>query len=220
MIRSPKSTDVEERQVLRLSGVDWATYEEILRIFEQFPGHRLAYDNGELEIMAPSYLHDSDSAFFGLLVAAMADEFGLNLRPGRGTTFKKERMLKGVEADECFWISNAAKVAGKKNIDLAVDPPPDLAIEVDVSRSSLDRVRLYQRIGVPELWRFADDQLTIYIRDTAGKYATSDISKVFAPITANEICGFVLQARNPVSVLQVIREVRTWVRGKIRTTKE
>src|SRR5947209_3328710 len=135
---------------LRLSGVDWRTYSRLLRLFAERPGLRLTYDHGELEIMSPLLEHDDAGRFLGVLVYVLTDELGLPLKHGGSTTLRRRLRQRGIEADECFWIANASRMAGRRRLDLRTDPPPDLAIEVDVSHSSLDRPGVSPPLGVPE----------------------------------------------------------------------
>lgn len=108
MIQSIESGASRTRQLVHLSNVDWSTYEQLLRIFEQHPGHRLAFDEGELEIMTPSLTHDDDSDFLGHCVRVLAEELGLPLRGGGSVTMKREDLQKGIEPDRCFWIPREA----------------------------------------------------------------------------------------------------------------
>ncbi len=141
------------RQCVRLSDIDWRTYTRLLRVFAEHPGVRLTYDRGELEIISPLLEHDDDSRFLGDLVFVLTEELGLPLKRGGSTTLRRRKRLRGIEADECFWIANATRLAGKRRLDLRADPPPDLAIEIDVSHSSLDHLAIYAALRVPEVWR-------------------------------------------------------------------
>src|ERR1700674_3812031 len=138
---------------LRLSCGYWPTYSRLLRIFAERPGMRLTYDRGELEIMSPLLQHDDGSWFLGDMVFILTEELGLPLKRGGSTTMRRRKRKKGIEADTCYWIANAHRMAGRLRLDLRTDPPPDLAIEVDVTRSSLDRMDIYAALKVPEVWR-------------------------------------------------------------------
>jgi Uma2 family endonuclease len=144
---------------LRLSCVDWKTYSRLLHAFAERPGIRLTYDRGELEIMSPTLEHDDDGRVLGMFVLVLTGELGLPIKPGGSTTLRRRLLRRGIEADECFWITNAHRIAGRRRLDLRTDPPPDLAIEVDVTHSSLDRLAIYAALGVPEIWRLAGDTL-------------------------------------------------------------
>src|SRR5687768_7842702 len=127
-------------QCLRLSGVDWRTYTRLLHAFAERPRIRLTYDRGELEIMSPSLQHDDDSCFLARLVVILTEEFSLPFHGGGSTTLRRQLKRRGLEPDECFWIANAPRMAGVRRLNLRGHPPPDLAIEIDVTRSSLNRM--------------------------------------------------------------------------------
>ena len=92
------------------------------------------------------------------------------------TTFKRQEMNFGIEPDECFYIQNHHTMIGKDRLNLAIDPPPDLAIEVDVT--SQTQVEAYTRLGVPELWVYGEAELTIYVLQS-GQYQRSEGSAIF-----------------------------------------
>src|SRR6266851_39103 len=143
-----------------LRDVPWRMYGQLLRAFAERPRVRLTYDRGVLEIMSPVLEHDSGSWFVGRLVVTATEELQLSVLGGGSTTFRRRRRRRGLEPDECFWIANEPRMRGKRRVDLRVDPPPDLAIEVDVTRSSMDRMGVYGALCVPEVWRL-DDPLTL-----------------------------------------------------------
>src|SRR5207302_2108545 len=108
----------------------------------------------------------------GRLVCVLTEELGLPLQSGGSVTIRRRRNRKGLEPDECFWIANAHCMAGHRRLDLRVDPPPDLAIEGDATRSSLDRMKIYANLGVPEVWRLRDGSLAFY-RLSSGVYTVT-----------------------------------------------
>jgi Uma2 family endonuclease len=194
--------------------VEWDMYEGLLKVFERKRNLRLAYDNGDLEIMVPSFEHDGDAAVLGTLLATLAEELGLPLCLGGSTTLKRKRMLKGIEPDRCFWVTNAPKLAGVRKLDLKVHPPPDLAIEVDVTRSSLDRFRIYAALGVGELWRLDGDDLRFHVR-AGKKYTEVPTSPTFAGITPADLMTFVRQARGAGDQTVTTKAFRAWVRQRV-----
>src|SRR5207249_86588 len=109
----------------------WNEYSRMLRFFAERPGYRLTYDRGTLEIMSPLFEHEFGADLLGRFVVVLTEEMGLPLQAGRSTTFRSRRMRRGLEADHSWWIAHALQIRGKRRIDLRVDPPPDLAIEVD-----------------------------------------------------------------------------------------
>lgn len=203
---------------VRLSDIDWRTYSRLLRLFAERPGIRLTYDRGELEIMTPSLEHDDDGSFLGDLVFVMSEELGLPLRRGGSVTLRRRLKRRGIEADACFWIANAPRMAGRRRLDLRTDPPPDLAIEVDVTHSSLDRLAIYAALGVPEVWRLVADILTFHVLGADGSYAAAAVSRSFPLVTPADLLGFLQQARLAADQNVITRQFRDWVRQRRAAT--
>lgn len=200
---------------LLLSNVDWRTYSRLLRIFAERPGIRLTYDRGELEIMSPLLMHDDDATFLSRLVFILTEELDLPVRGGGSTTLRRRKRKKGIESDDCFWIASAPRMAGKRRLDLRVDPPPDLAIEVDVSRSALNRMGIYAALRVPEVWRLNGDLLDFNVLDSAGAYQPVTHSRSFPWITPADLLAFVQPARKADNQNVGIRQFRAWIRQRI-----
>jgi Uma2 family endonuclease len=196
---------------MRLSHVDWRDYSRLLRVFAERPGWRLTYDRGELEIMSPSLEHDNDERFLARLVVTLTEELGLPILPGGSVTMRRRRKRRGLEADDCFWVANAGRMAGRRRLDLRTDPPPDLAIESDVTRSSLNRMGIYQALRVPEVWRIEGDTLTFHVLNSANTYEVASTSLAFAWVTPADLLEFVPQARQAGDHNAVIRNFRTWI---------
>ena len=200
-------------QSLLLSGVDWETYTRLLRIFAERPGVRLAYDRGELEILGPSaYL--SIAPFFSRLVWTLAEELVLPLHCGGSTTLRRRGRRRGIDPDACFWIASAPRMAGRRRLHLRTDPPPDLAVEVDVTRSSLDRLSIYAALNVPEVWRLDGDTLTFHVLGADGKFAQAAASRSFPLVTPADLLALLQQARQAGDENPVLRQFRDWVRQR------
>src|ERR1700722_8059939 len=149
-----------------LYGVPWRTYERLLRAFADRPGVRLTYDRGTLELMTLSHEHENRGHLLGRLVVTLTVELGLPLKGGGSTTFRRRRRQRGLEPDECYWIGSEALVRGKEKINQRRDPPPDLALEIDVTHSSLNRLAIYAALNIPEVWRFEGLSLACYLLGT------------------------------------------------------
>ena len=131
-----------------LYDVSWETYETILSAFSEHPKLRITYYQGTLELMTPLPEHETYSWTLGRLIAVMTEEFGLEIRGLKSSTWRLKPKAAGKEADECFYIQNEAAVRDKLNIDLKIDPPPDLAIEIDLTSSSIDKMAVYFELKV------------------------------------------------------------------------
>lgn len=192
-----------------LHDVNWQEFEAILKELGNHRATRLAYSHGTLEMRMPLPKHEKAKVMIGDLVKILLEELEIDCESFGSTTFKREDMAFGVEPDNSFYIQNHTQMIGKERIDLTVDPPPDLAIEVDVtSKTQLDA---YQALGVPELWRYENGKLEISIlRD--GKYIKSEISPTFTNLPIVEvITRFVEQSRS-IGRSPTLRAFRHWVR--------
>jgi Uma2 family endonuclease len=214
MNQAPLLEKPAPRQVMRLSAADWTTYSRLLWAFAESPRVRLTYDRGELEIMSPVLEHDDDGRFLGDLVFLLTLELQLPLKRGGSTTIRHKRHGRGIEADECFWIANAGRMAGRRRLNLRTDPPPDLAIEVDVSRSSLDRLAIYAALRVPEVWRLEGDTLIFYVLGADGTYAKAAYSLAFPQVTPDDLLQFIRKARQAGDENVIVREFRDWVQHR------
>lgn len=195
-----------------LESADWRTYTRLLRVFAERPRIRLTYDRGRLEIMSPLFEHDDDAAFLGRVVLVLTEELELAIHPGKSTTLRRKLKDRGIEADECFWIANAHRMKGRRRLDLRIDPPPDLAIEVDVTHSSIDRLGVYGALRIPEVWRLDGDVLTFYLLGPRGKYTTAERSRAFLLVTPKDVMQFLHQARQAGDHNPVVRRFRQWIR--------
>ena len=198
-------------QRLLLHGVDWRTYSRLLHLFEDRPSLRFTYDQGSLEIMSPTHAHESDADFLGRLAVTLTEELGLPLKAGGSTTLRRQRRRRGLEPDKCCWIAHEAAVRGKRQIDLRVDPPPDLVIEVDVTSRSLNRLGIYAALGVPEVWRLDRQMLTFLALDPNGIYAALNRSLSLPLVTPADLAGF-LVLRGTLDENAVVSQFRAWVR--------
>jgi Uma2 family endonuclease len=210
--RLDEAFDIKEGRVL-IYNVDWAFYQDVLRRLQD---RRLfvTYDNGAIEIMSPSFKHDDTGRLLGLLIHFLADELDVPLKGGRSTTFRREDLDKGLEPDECFYVANEPRIRGKDAIDLSVDPPPDLAVEVEISRRLLDRIKIYAALGVPELWRHDGKRLGVSVL-RAGRYVPVDHSPTFPLVPLSQIDAFIEQAKE-LDEIAWGRKVRAWLRDHLK----
>jgi Uma2 family endonuclease len=171
-----KQLAVQPGNQLLLKDITWQMYETILSELGESRASRLSYSNGTLEILAPLLEHEVSKVLIGDLVKIILEELDREFWPLGSTTFKNEKRARGVEPDDCFYIQNEATIRGKNRIDLETDPPPDLAIEIDIT--SRTQFNNYEALGVPELWRYNGRTLEISVLQN-GKYIKSDRSLQF-----------------------------------------
>lgn len=195
---------------LVLDGVRWQTYQALL---EDLGGRRirLTYDHGTLEIMTPQFRHESYAGVLGQLVKVLAATAKVRVKSAWSTTFRREDLERGLEPDRCFYIQNLNAILGKLEIDLSTDPPPDLAIEIDIMSSCLDRLGIYAALGVPEVWRFDGEHFEVMRRRDAGAYAVADMSPTFPGLPTADVADL-LKAVVALDDETQERRIRAWVR--------
>jgi Uma2 family endonuclease len=157
----PEADRVPAEQRLRLSDIPWETY--VLYGDGLGPRHiRVTYDRGEMEIMTVSGKHEHKKKLLGRLVEALTEEMEIDILSTGSMTCRREDLLRALEPDESYWIANEATMRGRDEYDLEVDPPPDLAVEIEVSRSTLDRMAIYAALRVPEVWCSDGETLRVF----------------------------------------------------------
>jgi Uma2 family endonuclease len=197
-----------------LYDADWQTYERLLKVFAERPKVRLTYDRGVLEIMSPLKEHELDRYLLGRFVDALTEELGLPIQGGGSTTLRRRRKQKGLEPDNCYWIVSEPLVRGKRDLNLRRDPPPDLAIEVDATRSSLNRMDIYAKLRVPEVWRLDGTALLFYGLGSDGKFTPMTHSRAFPMVAPADLNRFLaLSATQDAN--SIIRQFREWLRQQI-----
>lgn len=179
-------TIAEDRQSVILEHVSWATFEALLEDLGG-PGGRMTYDGGQLEIRSPSARHEAGKKLLGRLIEVYTEERGIDLESRGSTTFRRSDLLKGLEPDECYYVQHAEAVRGREAIDLSVDPPPDLAIEVEISSRVLPRLPIYAALGIPEVWRYDGRELTIERLEPDGRYLAVETSGVLPGLPLAEV---------------------------------
>ncbi|MFB8789204.1 MAG: Uma2 family endonuclease [Potamolinea sp.] len=197
---------------LLLKDVSWKMFEKILEELGEARAARISYSKGMLEIMTPLPEHEDDKVMIGDLVKVLLEELDIEFRSLGSTTFKNQEMLQAVEADDCFYIQNEAAIRGKKRIDLSVLPPPDLAIEIDIT--SRTQFNNYEALGVPELWRYNGRKLLSYVLQD-GKYLESKTSYNFPSLPIGSVIHQYVEQSKVVGRNAMMKAFRNWVREQI-----
>jgi Uma2 family endonuclease len=200
---------LDEHVLLR--GISWNTYQAIL---DEIEGNRrlyLTYDEGDLEIMSPSPRHESAKRLIGRMVEAYTEELGIPIRSLGSTTFTRQVMKKGLEPDECYYLEHELLIRGKEDLNLDEDPPPDLAIEVDVTRRVLKRFPIYSALGFPEIWQYIRGVIKVHTLDQNGVYVVGDTSKCLPQLPVVKLPDFI-RTGNDTDETTWIRGFRAWVR--------
>lgn len=196
-----------------LKNISWQTYEYLLQDLAEQPGVRLTYDQGTLEIMTPLDPHEKYKKLLGRFVETLSEELDTDICSLGSRTCKREDLARGLEPDQCFYIQNEDLVWNKEQIDLNEDPPPDLVIEIDIASSSINRLNLYESLGIPEVWRYNGTHLIIYKLEEQ-KYVECNVSPTFPFLSQAEIERF-LELRKITKEKALLRLFREWVKSQI-----
>lgn len=198
--------------VLRLDDVAWKDYEQLLDEMGEGYAARIFYDDGRMEIMAPSATHERSKEVLSSLVKVLRDALDIDVESYGSTTLKRQLRAKGAEPDDCFYIQNAARMIGREeDFDLQHDPPPDLVIEVDRTSSSIDKFAIYAALGVPEIWRSVKREVQIHLL-AADRYEASPASRAF-PFLPAEVLSALLAQGLDEGERQAARALREWLRA-------
>jgi Uma2 family endonuclease len=197
-----------------LQNISWQTYELLLKDLENNSGIRLTYDRGKLEIMTPSDPHETYKELINRFVQDLTVELNIEIRSLGSRTCNRKDLTRGLEPDQCYYIQNEAVVRHLERINLNENPPPDLAIEIDISSSSVDRLDIYAALGVPEVWRYDGSRLII-LRLENGEYKECESSPTLPQLPPSEVVRF-LELRQTMGETSLMRLFRDWVRSQVQ----
>lgn len=199
---------------VKLSGISWQTYTNLLNELSKNHRLRLTYYRGNLEIMVPSPEHERYKKVMGRFVETLAEELEIKIEPLGSSTFKRLG-FSGAEPDECFYVTNIDLIRTKKKWETNQAPAPDLVVEIDITSSSEERFAVYKDLGVREIWLY--DGISFQIMQLQeGKYLASEQSLIFPNLPLLEIDNFLKQV-GEVDYLQLIKTFRQWVRNQIES---
>ncbi|WP_017653748.1 Uma2 family endonuclease [Fortiea contorta] len=201
-----------ETRVL-LENISWQTFKTVLTEMGSERNTRLAYDNGTIEIMTPLMAHENSNRLIEAFIGVLCEELGLEIKRVGSLTLTRDDLERGGEPDSSYYIQNEFLVRSKEKIDLAFDPPPDLVLEVEYSRSQIDKLRLYAAMGIPEFWRYNGTVLRIY-RLESGQYSEIEVSPTFTPVAVKEIPQFIQESKKKGEIATT-RTFRNWVKQQI-----
>lgn len=212
------TAEPDHRVVIR--GVAWPFYEQLVDSIPEGANLHVDYDGKDLEIMSPSALHDGDKKLFSQLVEAIAQELEISYHSAGQTTWKRPEVARGLESDECYFfrLEKIAAIAGaraRRSKRIADYPNPDLAIEIDLSPSKIDRPGIYAALKVPEVWRFDAERAEVRI-ETLGEDGTFHPVErsMFLAIRAEEVRRWVVEEDSSDQCAWV-RRLRAWARDEL-----
>lgn len=142
--------------------VSWEAYEQLIEELGEAAGLRVSYNEATLRIRTLSPEHESYAAFITLLIGHLSFRLRINIRFFGSATMRSRKKERGNEPDACFYVQSAPAIGNRIQIDFAVDPPPDVVVEVDIHHDSRDKFSIYAALGVPEIWRYDGQELTIH----------------------------------------------------------
>jgi Uma2 family endonuclease len=198
-----------------LHGIPWTLYRRLRRTPENY-NIRMTYDGGELEIMSPSVEHEGIATLLGNLITVWALEFRIPFRSCRTMTIRRSLLERGFEPDNCYYVQHEPQMWNKKKVRFKTDPPPDLAIEVEVTRKLLNKMAIYAAFRVPELWSWRGDELKVYEFTPQGEYVARESSLCFPafPIAKTQEIVRQLCAAHETDLILSFRD---WVRENVKS---
>ena len=199
----PTKTTNDPETRLVLEPVSWGLYQQILRELGDNRGKRLTYDNGRLEIMSPSDLHERVKTIAARLVETYAAAMGIAVEGYGSMTMDREELQQGIEPDECYYVQSFHRLPEAQRLDMATDPPPDLAIEVDISPPGVAKQPIYAALGVGEIWRYDGARFRVLRRTEDGGYVEKQESGCFPDLPLEQFNRFVqigLKSRQPAAL--------------------
>ncbi len=215
---------LEKNQSIVLPNISWKAYQQIAdAVQDETPAH-FTYDRGKLEIMVLSLHHENLKKLLATLFERLCEELEIEISPAGSTTFQREDLERGFEPDECYYVENVGFMRGKTEVNLDFDPPPDLTIEIDIKHSSLNRMNIFAAIGVPEIWRYDDKNLTIYLLEN-GKYSVSESSLILPLATSDRLTKIIEAGKHSTrkeflkKIKQYAKELSTNAKLKIKNGK-
>ena len=208
---TPTTLDVPPGGTVILQAQSWEDYEAVLATRKAQSSLKVSFSAStqEIRIMSPLPKHANGSAILVDLVKALLRLHRLDWHDFDPVTLKKLHE-KGLEPDHCFYIQNYRAVLGKTRIDLDRDPPPDLALEVDLtSFSSIDE---YEAIAIPELWIYRNQTLNIYVLED-GKYQDSHKSRLFPSLPLKELLPTYIEQSWTTGASVALRAFEQYLQG-------
>ena len=195
---------------LIMADVPWEEYEQLLEDLGDSRAAKVCYDQGAIEIMTLSSRHEKAKEIMNTLVKLIRDELEITIESVGSTTIHEEMRDGGAEPDESFYVGEVSHVLGYRDLDFSQDPPPDLVIEIDLTSGSMNKLPIYSRFGVPEIWQAVKFRVHIKILTEDG-YEEVSASRLFPFLTAETLTYFLdLGMKNGES--HAARAFRAWLR--------
>ncbi|NEP91222.1 MAG: Uma2 family endonuclease [Okeania sp. SIO2C2] len=206
-------TKTQAENYIILHPISWKTFTGMSEELNENSTKRLVYDRGYLQIMSPLMEHENNNWFIARLIFIMAEEWNLNIKSVGSLTLKRDDIQKGIEPDACFYLQNEPEVRNKQNIDLNQgDTPPDLAIEIDITNSSIDNLPIYAALGVGEIWRYDGKNLRFYRLNRETQNYDEIMQSLAFPLLDMTMIPQWLEQRLIIGETATLKQVRQWAR--------
>lgn len=212
MLLEPPPKLVGEKR-LTFRNLDWRAFKQIQTLLTERTRARFSYDNGVLEITTSLEGHERSARLIERFIRILIVEMGMKIKTMGSTTLDREDLLKSAEPDNGYYIQNYALVAARE-VNLDVDPPPDLVVEVDITHTDLNKNALYAGMGVPEFWRFNGRKWRI-LQLTDGVYVECDRSPTFPMVEKTDLYQFLEAALLDEVAAEI--NFRQWVRQQVQS---
>lgn len=205
------SSPAEQRTVLH--NISWETFEALLTETGEDRSSHFAYECGTLEIMTPRFEHENPKIQFDRFIFALVEILEIEIKSAGSTTLKRRLAKRGIEPDNCYYFHCEPALLSEQTLDLETDPPPDLAIEIDITSSSINKLEIYAALGVPELWR-DNGQILKFYQLVEGQYIECEFSNAFPIVSVVEMSRF-MEKTKTIGEIALLKSFRSWVKNKI-----
>jgi Uma2 family endonuclease len=172
-----------------LYNVPWEGYQSFLQVLAE-SAVRLTYNQGTLELMRGSFLRERYKVLVARIVNVLTEERETGVVAMGSTTFNREALECGVDPDLSYYFSNAGKITDWDRINLDVDPPPDLVVEIGLTNEARGRLRIFAALKAPEVWRFDGERLEVLKFQAAGDYQVIPQSEIFPWVSMEGVARF------------------------------
>lgn len=206
----------QNRHSTLLSPISWQTYERLLMDLGEESKVQLTYDQGYLEIIMSPLLppHEIYSTLIHDFIRILGDELAIDICSLGSTTLRREDLQRGLEPDRSYYIQHESIVRDKQELDLNQLPPPDLVVEIDITSLSINKLPIYLTLGIPEIWRYNENNLYIY-QLMNNDYALREESSTFKNLPVQTVIPQFIKQRFQVGERKVLSEFRQWVKEQI-----
>jgi Uma2 family endonuclease len=197
--------------------VSWDEYEELLEQVGEAPGLRISYDNGSLDLSTLSTEHEKYSEFISSLVGIIRLRLRINILSFGSATMRKRKLKKGKEPDACFYVQTAPLIGNRIQLDFEADPPPDVAVEIDVHHDSRSSFPIYAALGVSEIWRYDGQAMTIYLLSKTGdaqEYVAGDASAAL-PMLSGTLLAEMIDRMRKDGELSALLTFEEWLQSRV-----